>query len=402
MLKKVLFSFQANFLVAILSLVLTLATAKFLGAYGRGYLSIFVSYIAILQLISEIFGAGIVFFLIKKYHINEICIISYLWFLMISLFGTALFVGLKLVESDYGILFFFYALSSSIFILNGRFLINKLNLFWHNLIIILQPLAVIIILSIIGWNHFNIHDYLLYQVFSYSTLNLFAIILLRQEIFKKIRMNMIPSLIKESLKLGTTSQLSNLTQTINYRLSYFYIQKFAGLNSVGIFSLVMSVCNVIWIFAVSVGTLISNETTKLPESNTKVIKLTDKYLMLSVFVTILMIIGVFIFPNKYFITLLNKDFSNIKFYLMLMSPAIVFFSFAKVLAFYFSGIGKIKFNLIASFSGVLPSIILGWFLIKRFGIYGSILSTSISLILTAGVLIYFYFQERRDNNQIIS
>jgi O-antigen/teichoic acid export membrane protein len=82
-------------------------------------------------------------------------------------------------------------------------------------------------------------------------------------------------------------------------------------------------------------------------------------------------------------------------YLIMMSPAIILFSVAKVLAYYFSGMGKVKFNLIASFSGVLPSIVLGWFLIKSFGIYGSILSTSISLILATGVLIYFYYQERR-------
>lgn len=397
MIKKVIFSFQANFLAAILSLILTVITAKFLGASGRGFLSILITYVSILQLVTEIFGASIVFFLIKKYQTSEICFISYLWFLIISFLGTLFFTVLRLIEPNYSVLFFVYTFLSSLFILNGRFLMNKLNLFWYNFFIVLQPLFVIIGLSIIGWHQFNIQDYLLFQVFSFASLNLASIFLLRQEIFKKLRFKLMPSLIKESLKLGSTNQLSNLTQTINYRLSYFYIQKFVGLSAVGVFSIVMSVCNVIWLFSVTVGTLISNETSKESENN-NILKLTDKYLAIAVFATILIIFGVFIFPNQYYILFLNKDFSNIKFYLILMSPAVIIFSFAKVLAFYFSGIGQVKFNLIASLSGVIPSIILGWFLIKRFGIYGSILSTSISLILTSAVLIYFYSLERRKRN----
>lgn len=401
MFKKIIFSFQANFVVAVLTLVLTLATAKYLGAYARGYLSIFITYVAILQLIIDIFGAGTVFFLIKKYHTNEICLISYVWFLLISFLGTVLFLGFGLVESNFIILFFFYVLFSSIYILNGRFMINKMNLFWYNSLIVLQPLIVIIGISIIGWHEFDIHDYIFLQVLSYFFLNILSVILLRHEIFKKLRFNLITSLIKESFKFGTTNQLSNLTQAVNYRLSYFYIQKFAGLTSVGVFSLIISFCNVIWLFAVTVGTLISNETTKSSVNNSNLLKLTDKYLAITVFVTFLMVIGILIFPNQYYILFLNKDFSNIKFYLVLMSPSILFFSFAKVLAFYFSGIGKVRFNLISSLVGVLPSIVLGYFLIKKFTIYGSIISTSISLILSAGVLIYFYYMERRKNPQII-
>jgi O-antigen/teichoic acid export membrane protein len=66
MIKKVIFSFQANFLAAILSLILTVITAKFLGASGRGFLSILITYVSILQLVTEIFGAGIVFFSDQK------------------------------------------------------------------------------------------------------------------------------------------------------------------------------------------------------------------------------------------------------------------------------------------------------------------------------------------------
>jgi O-antigen/teichoic acid export membrane protein len=233
------------------------------------------------------------FFLIKKYQTSEICFISYLWFLIISFLGTLFFTVLKLIEPNYSVLFFVYTFLSSLFILNGRFLMNKLNLFWYNFFIVLQPLFVIIGLSIIGWHQFNIQDYLLYQVFSFGSLNLASIFLLRQEIFKKVRFKLMPLFIKESFKLGATNQLSNLTQTINYRLSYFYIQKFVGLSAVGVFSIVMSVCNVIWLFAVTVGTLISNETTKSSESNSKVTKLTDKYLLISVFVTIIMVFWIF-------------------------------------------------------------------------------------------------------------
>lgn len=397
MLKKIIFSFQANFVVAVITLVISLITAKFLGSYGRGYLSIIAIYIALVQLINDILGVGVVFFLLKRYQVNEIVFISYVWFLFVTTIGTLILTHIGLIGIQFKYVFFLNVLSASIFALNLRILINKVKIKWYNMLVILQPLIVFILLYLKGFSDFSIKDFLIFQGVSYMIPSAFSILLLMNEFKEQFRVFVIKDLIKESFKLGIINQGANFSQIVNYRVSFFFIEKYEGLKAVGVFSVLFSFANVIWLFAVTVGTLLGNEVSKSDKLNGGSIAQFSNYIKITLIFTFILIIGIYLLPSQLYVDLLNKDFYQIKRLLLLLSPAIIIFSSAKVLGYFFSSQGKMKINFYASLAGLIPSIVLGYILIKEFKIYGAILTCSISFILSSFILGYFFWKESENS-----
>ncbi len=394
MLRKIIFSFQSNFIVAILALVLTLLTARFLGAYARGYLSIIATYIAFIQLITGIIGPGTLAFLMKSHKFSELFLLSCLWSLIISIFSTLLLNIIGLIDQQVTLIFFLNCFLLSIFSLNLRGLINKSNLRWYNFLVVLQPLVILACLSFTGWDNFTALDFLYFQNLSYLLVILISILVLSDEIFVKIKFSGLINLTKSAFKVGGLNQLSNLTQLFNYRLSFFFLEKWSGLNAVGIFSIILSIANVIWLFATTAGTLIGDEISKAATSTGKSLKLINQYLKISVGISLIFLITAYILPSSFYIYLLNNDFSGIKLYLVTFSPGILIFSIAKVLAYYFSNIGKVRINLISSLGGIIPTL-LSFFIIKYYAINGVIISTTFSFLISTGILIYFYIKENK-------
>jgi O-antigen/teichoic acid export membrane protein len=248
-------------------------------------------------------------------------------------------------------------------------------------------LALILILKL---ETLTTYKYLLYQIIIYLIINLTSYYLFRRELKIRIDYKILPELFRESINLGFQNQMASLAQFSNYRLSYFFLEKFSGLSAVGIFNIIMSFCNLIWLFAVSVGTILANKISKTT-NKVEIYKQTLRYLTLSVLITFVILIVLNITPIKIFSLVLNKDFNNVKTYLLYFSPAILVFSIAKVLGFYFSSLGYVKINLKSSLIGLIPTLLMSFFLVKEYSIYGAIICSSISFFFSTLIMCYYFF-----------
>jgi O-antigen/teichoic acid export membrane protein len=390
MIKKIYFVFQSNFIVALLSLINTIILVKYTGTVGVGIITMFMLYVSLGQVVTDIIGSGIMFFLIKKYKVLEIILISNLWILLITGLSTIILYFLDLLSDPYLILFFFYLLLSPIFSVNKIIILNKIGVKIYNLLMVLQPFLVLALILILKLETLTIYKYLLYQIIIYLIINLTSYYLFRRELKIRIDYKILPELFRESINLGFQNQMASLAQFSNYRLSYFFLEKFSGLSAVGIFNIIMSFCNLIWLFAVSVGTILANKISKTT-NKVEIYKQTLRYLTLSVLITFVLLIVLNITPIKIFSLVLNKDFNNVKTYLLYFSPAILVFSIAKVLGFYFSSLGYVKINLKSSLIGLIPTLLMSFFLVKEYSIYGAIICSSISFFFSTLIMCYYFF-----------
>jgi Na+-driven multidrug efflux pump len=73
----------------------------------------------------------------------------------------------------------------------------------------------------------------------------------------------------------------------------------------------------------------------------------------------------------------------------------LFFNIALIGGHYFSGTGKYHINTIASFIGLLISVLLFSFMIPQMGMIGAGLATSISYTITSIVVIVFFVRESK-------
>ncbi len=394
MVKKVILTFQSNFVVAVLNLLITIVTAKYLGAAGKGYLSIVAVYIMLIQLLNDTCGASVVFYLLKKFKAIEIIFISYSWFFIVSAVSTFLIFGFELLKNDIFQVFYLNVLISSCYLLNIKIIINKIGIKWHNILVIMQPLLTVILIYINGFDNLAIKSFLTFQVISFTACLIISFFVLRKELSEKLRYHRLVIIITESFKMGFLNQSASLSQMINYRFSYFYLEKFSGLKAVGVFSIILSVANVIWLFASTIGTLLGVETSNAKKISVNLLDKYITYVVITILLTLPAIIAIYLLPSSVFINILNKDFGSLRQLLFYMTPGIVIFSISKVLAFFFSSSGDIQVNFYASFVAVIPSIVLGYILIKNYGIYGAIISSSISFSFGTAILIFFFFKER--------
>lgn len=398
MIRKLYFIFQANTIVAILSLLTIILSAKFLGAEGRGVIALFMSYIAIVQLFSDIVGGGIVLYLLRKFRVNEILLVSYCWFLLVAVFAYLILSEFNFLDQSMIFIFAFTIFLSSAFLSKSRIILNKIGLKKYNFIIISQPTLLLLFLLSEGLHQMTIKSYLLMQVISYLIICIISLFLLRKQLIRKLRVNKIPRLINNAFHLGFNNQVATGLQVINYRSAYFFLERFSTLSNIGVFNILMSICNALWLFATGAGILSGNQIAS-NGINKAIVSEIKSYLKWSFLGTVVLGLIFCLLPTWLIETILNKDFSILKGLIIWMIPAIAIFSSAKVLGFYFSATGNTKINLKGAFFGIFPSLIMGFYLIKYYGIMGAVVSLSSSLIVTAVILFYHF---RAESNHYFS
>lgn len=392
MIKRLYFIFQANTIVAILSLVVTILSAKYLGASGRGIIALFMSYVAIAQLFSDVIGGGIVLYLLRKFRVNEILMVSYLWFFITVIIAYFVLEIFHFLDKQTLVLLTTTTFFSATFLSQSRIVLNKTDLKRYNFLIISQPAIFLISLIVNGLKEMTIQSFLIHQLISYIIVSICSLWLLKKQLIRKVRIKQLPILTKYAIKLGVTNQLATGLQVINYRSPYFFLEKFSTLSNVGVFNILMSVCNALWLFATGAGILSGNQIASNGINKT-IINEIKSYLKWSFIGTLLLSLIFYLSPNWLILIILNKDFSILKRLIIWMIPAIIIFSSSKVLGFYFSATGNTKINLKGSFFGVFPSLILGFYLIQYYGIIGAVISLSSSLIVSAAILFYHFRAE---------
>src|SRR5690606_37273418 len=107
-------------------------------------------------------------------------------------------------------------------------------------------------------------------------------------------------------------------------------------------------------------------------------------------VTALLILVALIVPVDVYVYVLNEEFREVKQVLYYMVPGVLLFAVAKVVAHYFSALGLMKYNLSSSVLGVVILVPLGLFLVPQYGVIRAAITNSISYLVTALVLFYFF------------
>ena len=99
---------------------------------------------------------------------------------------------------------------------------------------------------------------------------------------------------------------------------------------------------------------------------------------ISILLTFTALLVICLLPTSFFELLFSEEFADIRPVILLMAPGIVFFSAHTVLANYFSGTGKPKYNLYASLIGLSVTLVSAFVLIPWLGIRGAAITTTLT------------------------
>ena len=123
---------------------------------------------------------------------------------------------------------------------------------------------------------------------------------------------------------------------------------------------------------------------------------------LAVLLTFTALLVICLLPTSFFEWVFSGEFADIRPVILLMAPGIVFFSAHTVLANYFSGTGKPKYNLYASLIGLSVTLVSAFILIPWLGIRGAAITTTLTYTaLFVYQWIVFHKQTERKLSQLI-
>ncbi len=374
--------------------MIAVIVSQFLGSEGKGEQGLIITTIAFILIFSNIVGGASLVYLTPRLPIKKLVILSYLWTLLVSgIFAISLIIiPFNNIDHEYVLHIAILAAINSFTSVNCSILLGKENIKANNIISFFQVLITVASLLVLFLSDYlvNIYGYIYSLYMAYLCSFILSIVYILPYKTEKGNNEMPYSkAISMLFHFGFLNQLSHIAQLVSFRVSYYYLDSYIGIKSVGIYSNAVSIIESVWMISGSVAIVqyskISNSENKKENQN-----LTIDLLRLSLLITFFVLIPVVLLPSSFYSFVFGKDFFDINRIMWCMAPGIFVFVNALIIGHYFSGIGKYHINTLGSTIGLIITVALSFIMIPRFGYLGAAITASISYLATS-IFVTWYF-----------
>jgi len=398
MIKNIFFTFTTRIFSLIISFATLILTTNYLGAEGRGYISLLTASAGLINLFSGFIGGAALVYLIPRNKtrnfVIQAVILSYLWAFFASVIITLLLFCTHSVDKSIVFHVFFIGFLVSILSIHTVILLAFENIIFQNLVNLLQMLVNFILFAILllVFHKVELNSFIVSLYSGYIASLLISIIPIIKSLPSKVENLLLTSSLKNILKYGCVSQLGNVIQYLNYRLSFFVLNYFLGVSAVGIYSVGVVISEAIWTICRSISLVQYSKIANSDDiSYSQRITLTlAKFSFLTTFAAVCLLV---LIPESLFSIILGKDFSSVKQIIILLSPGIAIFGYSVIISHYFAGIGKYVINTKAAFIGLITTLIFNLTLVPLYGYSGAAISASLAYLSTAIFLIHSFLKD---------
>ena len=386
MFKKILGTGAARAVNVMTQLATLIMGTKFLGAAEWGKAFIAQTDITFLLIgIELIAGSGLVYFTPRK-KATTLMKLSYGWIAFVMIVYLLLFNILHffpnfyhtIIPEGYALLVLVMTFVYSLHEFNLNHFLGKEKVATYNWLFLIQILTQVTMMAVLIFAlNIRTAKALLYsQLCGYSLATLIGWILLFPNLKHEEREPLRDSL-KEMLHYGAFMQLSTLVSTLNKRLSLYLLRSNCTESQIGVYASGTQVTEGVNIVGQSIG-LVEFSALSNTDKEQRASQLTLRFMKLSILLTFSALLIICLLPASFFEWLFSGEFSDIHTIILLIAPGIVFFSAHTVLANYFSGTGKPKYNLYASLIGLSVTLVSAFILIPWIGIRGAAITTTLT------------------------
>ncbi len=397
MLKKIIGTTGTRILNALFALIILYLITNHIGSTGMGIIGLIILAITIIQIIVDLVAGSALIYYASRIDIGKLLIPAYLWILIVIASFTGLFFAANsifdasiievAVPKGFAIHILLLSLLSGFMVTHYNLLLGKGEIKKYNILFTIQittMLAAFVYQLFIAKNT-TVYAYLTGMYFGFGSAALLGFISIIYKI-GKIELSGWKSTTKKVLNYGMITQLANVLNVGNNRLSFYIIRHYTGLSSLGVYNAGVQLTEGLRVIGQSIAVVqfstISN--TNIPEYART---LTIRLMKLSVLLTGFALVVLIAIPENIYTLLLTKDFSGVKPVVIALSPGVMALAINNIFSHYFSGMGNPKINLYAKIAGLAFTIVLVFILIPRYGYIGAAITASISYTVT---VIYQY------------
>lgn len=378
-------TFVSRFLILFLSFGLVIYSTNMWGSEGKGTISIVIANAAAVSFFSSIFSGSSTSYFASRFRIEKILLYAYLWSLFIGLLVPFLF-SFASVQTEYLVDLIGISVFSSLLSTNISLFVGTQNIKRFNLYTVLQQLVHIIFIGLFVYvlNRKDVSVYFLAQIACLALLFITSFF----QIIRKCDLSEVyfsKEVSRNMFEYGWKTQLSAFVQFLNYRLSFYFLEYFEGISSVGIFSIGVTFSEAIWTITRSIAVVLYSDVVN-SKSREESIEKTKSSIKLTVILMMVFVLGILVIPSQVYIMIFGKEFKDTKEIMLLLSPGIFAIAVSDMAGHYFSGIRELKILNVKSIVGLVFTVVFSLIAIPRWGIVGACLATTSSYLVSAFLL----------------
>jgi O-antigen/teichoic acid export membrane protein len=395
---KILYTFGARALAAVINLLIAIILSQYLGPAGKGIQSLIITTITFVLVFANLVGGATLVYLVPRHAPSLLIIPSYLWTILISIFSYIILLIFPVVDESLIIHICALSILNSFVSINTSILIGKEKISTSNLISLIQPVILIISLLVfftIKDGH-GIMDYIysLYFSFGLTVFVSFAYYIKHCGNIRFYNLKEYRRIAADMVRFGILNQVAHITQMLSFRLSYYVLDHYHGEAAVGVYSNGISLAESIWLIAKSISMV---QYARIANSDNRVeaARLTVRLIKFSVIASLIILLPLVLLPSSFYVFIFGAGFSATRMVIWTLAVGVLFYNFSILAGHYFSGTGRYQVNAIASSLGLAASVILYFTLIPKFSLAGAGWATSLSYLITTIILMTLFNKENK-------
>lgn len=380
LLKKTFSTIVSRYLAAALNFAIIIINAKLLGAEGVGRIGIILASVNLAVMLNSMFCGSTIVYFMQQYTMRRIMFPSYLWIMFVSAISSFVMMWLGMIPSEYTIVVYILTLLNSLVAANSRFLLGKDNVKAFNIVFLLQSTFLFFILMFIYYiiGSHEVTDYINGMYISNFTALAVSAVYLYKPYREEKDINTTPysQVFRRMFTYGIWSNADNMAESISTRLSYFFVNTWAGLSSVGLLDGATRISESVWHISRAVGYIANSEVAR-SETKSHSRSVTLKLLKLTFFSTFALMGVILLIPEKLFTAyIFSSQFEGITVVIRCLAPGIIAAACNTVLCQYFIAGGMIKYSAISSIFGLVAAALFGVIFVPAYGVAGGAAATS--------------------------
>jgi len=198
------------------------------------------------------------------------------------------------------------------------------------------------------------------------------------------------NILKQSLHYGLRIYPGDIIQFLNYRLDVLIVGIYSGPVQVGLYAIAVGLAEKLWEipYSISVGLV---PTIAANMNNAAATTERVSRIAVALVGAMCLLIAVVSYPLIYI--LYGEEYIHAAISLIFLLPGILALSLARLLASFYSGIGKPQISTYAAVVSLVFTIILDFLLIPRFGIVGASIASSVAYMVATVILLVGFVRE---------
>lgn len=380
MTRGVIPSIAVKVLSGIISFLLIIIYTNTLGADGVGSIALVVLSVSMVVMANDFIGGAALIYFTPRIKLKSLLQVSYAWALGVNVLSMPLLMLLPFELSQVLLI----SLIATLQCLNSIHLnvfVGSQKVGLYNILATLQFILLLISVTLL---FFVIYEpQVKYFIWALCFAHGSVYVLSAGNILKLIRSDRKENqdgVFRTLIKHGGYVQAANISQLLNYRISYYLLELMAGINAralVGMVSTTNNIAESVWYIPKGISVVQYGKISNMKDDQEKTAYTTMIFRMV-LLVTVPIVAVLAVLPATFFEFVFGDEFGHIANNILYILPGIILLGQSTTLVNYFSGTGRYQVNARGSIVGLAVTVVCGFFLIREYMVTGALVTASLS------------------------